>query len=192
MTDLPDISNPESPPAPGLRIHPPEIWDMARSDYLAGLSGPSVCARYGLGLAAFRKRAATGGWRRIDQPAPAPMTPLQIDGDLEEADYFDLAEMSAIHLREAIVNGRIGEATAWLRLHLRLHDVSHQELCMARATGAYDLEAVDSVDGIDGVFSAPESTLSPGTRPHPETPVPPASSHVPAPGCDAESDRSGR
>ena len=192
MTELPDPADPETPPRPGLRIHPPEIWELARRDYLAGLSGPSVCARYGLGLAAFRKRAANGGWRRIDQPAPMPAAPLQIDGDLDEADYFDLAEMSAIHLREAIVNGRIGEATAWLRLHLRLHDVAHEERCLSRATGADEFEDLDSVDGIDGVFSVPESTVSPGTRPHPERPAPPASSPVPAPGCDAESGRNGR
>lgn len=121
-----------------------------------------------------------------------PVTPLEIDGDLDEADYFDLAEMSAIHLREAIVNGRIGEATAWLRLHLRLHDVAWEESCMSRATGADAVEKVDSVDGIDGVFSAAESTVSPETRPDPETPAPPGSSPGPAPGCDAESGRNGR
>jgi hypothetical protein len=191
MTDLNQAAEVEGPPRPGLRIHPPEVWDLARRDYLDGLSGPAVCARYGLGLAAFRKRAATGGWRRIDQPPAFPAMPLAIDGDLDEASYFDLAEMSAIHLREAIVDGRIGEATAWLRLHLRLHDAAHEESCMNRATGAYDPDPVDSVDGIDGVFSAPESTLSPGTRPHPETPAPPPSSPVPEPGCDAGSGRSG-
>ena len=192
MTDLPATPDPDEPPRPGLRIHSPGIWDLARRDYLDGLSGPSVCARYGLGLAAFRKRAASGGWRRIDQPAPMPLTPLQIDGDLDKADYFDLAEMAAIHLREAIVNGRIGEAGAWLKLHLRLHEVAAEALCLPPAVGADDLEPVDRVDGIDGVFSGAESTLSPGNRPDPETPARPPSSPDPGPGCDAESGRSGR
>lgn len=181
MTDLPDAREPTHP---GLRIHPPETWERARDDYLAGLSGPAVCARYGLGLAAFSKRAASGGWRRIDQPAPMPTGPIEIEGDVNEATYFDLAEMAAIHMREAIVNGRSGEAAAWLRIHLRLDEASLQEA--ARGEGPRD----DDVDEVDGVFSAAESTLTPGIRPRPETPAPPPSSPGPAPHSDAESGRS--
>lgn len=187
---MPDLPEPDEPPRPGHRIHPPETWERARDDYLAGLSGPAVCARYGLGLAAFRKRAATGGWRRIDQPAPMPSGPIELDGDIQEADYFDLAEMSVIHLREAIVNGCVGQAEAWLRLHLRLHEASCQEFARLRELGADDFVAVDEVDGVDGGLPVRESTLTPGTHPHPGTPVPPPSSPAPAPGCDAESGRS--
>lgn len=187
MTDLPEAD----PPAhAGHRIHPPEIWDRARDDYLAGLSGPAVCARYGLGLAAFRKRAATGGWRRIDQPPSLPMAPLEVEGDIEEADYFDLAEMSVIHLREAVVNGWVGQAEAWFRLHMRLHEASCQEFARLRELGADDHVAVDEVDGVDGRLPVPESTFTPGTRPRPETPAPPASSPGPAPDCGAENGRS--
>ena len=190
MTDLPDPADLETPPRPGLRIHPPETWELARRDYLAGLSGPSVCARYGLGLTSFRNRAAAGGWRRVDQPAPTPPGPIVVEGDLDEADYFDLAEMAAIQLREAIINGRATEAASWLRIHLRLHEESAAEAAALREEGRDD--DLDELNGLDGVFSGPESTLSPGTRPHPETPAPPASSPAPAPGCDAESGRSGR
>ncbi|MDI6623515.1 MAG: hypothetical protein QME55_02190 [Brevundimonas sp.] len=186
MTDLPE---PDEPPRPGHRIHPPETWERARDDYLAGLSGPAVCARYGLGLAAFRKRAATGGWRRIDQPAPMPSGPIELDGDIHEADYFDLAELAAIHLREAIVNGRAAEAAAWLRIHFRLDEAAVQEAALRRELGD---DEVDEVDGIDPVFSAPGSTVTPGSRRPPETPALPPSSPAPAPGCDAESGRSGR
>lgn len=189
MTDLPENADLETPPRSGLRIHPPEIWALAQRDYLGGHSGPSVCARYGLGLAAFRKRAASGGWRRIDQAPPTPSGPLAIDGDLDEADYFDLAEMSAIHLREAIVNGRIGEAAAWLRLHLKLHEVAAVERSWSPTRGR---DLLDEVDGVDGVFAAAESTVSPEIHPHSETPAPLASCHVPAPGCGAESGRNGR
>lgn len=177
-------------PRPGLRIHPPEIWDLARRDYLAGLSGPAVCARYGLGLAAFRKRAATGGWRRIDQAPPVPTGPVAFDGDLDEADYFDLAEIAAIHLREAIVNGCVGPAEAWFRLHWRLHEAACDEFARLKALGADETEEVDEVDEIDGRLPPPESTFTPGTRPAPGTPPPPASSPGPAPRCDAESGRS--
>ena len=186
MTDLPEAD----PPAhPGHRIHPTETWDRARDDYLAGLSGPAVCARYGLGLAAFRKRAASGGWRRIDQPAAMPTGPIEIEGDVNEAGYFDLAEISAIHLRTAIVNGCIGQAEAWLRLHLRLHEASCQEFARLRELGS-DEEEVDEVDEIDGRLPCAESTLTRGTRPHPETPAPRAWSRGPAPGCDGENGRS--
>ncbi|HZW15473.1 MAG TPA: hypothetical protein VFF66_04370 [Brevundimonas sp.] len=163
MADLPETDpEPDARAHPGHRIHPPETWDRARDDYLAGLSGPAVCARYGLGLAAFRKRAAAGGWRRIDQPPPLPTGPLEIDGDLDQAGYFDLAEMTAIHLREAIVNGSVGQAEAWLRLHLRLHDACCAEFAQLKALGADD-EPVDEVDGIDGRLPPLESTPSPGT-----------------------------
>jgi len=183
MTDLPEATGAH----PGLRIHPPETWDRARDDYLAGLSGPAVCARYGLGLAAFRKRAASGGWRRIDQPAPMPTGPIEFEGDVNDAGYLDLAEMAAIHMREAIVNGRSGEAAAWLRIHLRLDEASLQEAARGEGPGYDD---VYEVDEIDGVFPGAESTLSPGTRPPPETPAPPPSSRGPASGCGAESGRS--
>lgn len=183
MTDLPD---PEEPPRTGLRIHPPEIWDLARRDYLAGHSGPAVCARYGLGLTSFRNRAAAGGWRRVDQPAPMPAGPIEVDGNLDEASYFDLAEMAAIHLREAIVNGRSTEAATWLRIHLRLHEESAAEAAAMRD------DDLDELNELDGVFSGAESTLSPGIRPRPETPAPPPSSSAPALRCGAESGRSGR
>lgn len=185
MNDLTGPVEPDEMLRPGLRIHPPEIWDLARRDYLAGHSGPGVCARYGLGLAAFRKRAATGGWRRIDQPPPALATPIGIDGDLDEADYFDLAEMAAIHLREAVVNGRVTEAASWLRLHIRLHEASAEEFALGEAVRRDEIKRaaeraeVDGVDSIDGVFSAEESTLGPGTRP------------LSATGSGAESGRSG-
>lgn len=186
------------PSPPGHRVHPQETWDRARDDYLAGLSGPAVCSRYGLGIAAFRRRAATGGWRRIDQPALEPSAPITVVGDLDEAGYFDLAEMAAIHLREAIVNARVTEAAAWLRLHLRLQQASVEDDALVEAVRRDEIERAarraeaNGVDEVDGVFSAPESTLSPQTRPHPETPVHPASSPAPAPDCGGESGRSGR
>ena len=186
---MPDLPEADPPAHPGHRIHPTETWERARDDYLAGLSGPAVCARYGLGLAAFRKRAASGGWRRIDQPAAMPTGPIEIEGDVNEAGYFDLAEISAIHLRAAIVNGCVGQAEAWLRLHLRLHEASCQEFARLRELGS-DEEEVDEVDEIDGRLPCAESTLTPGTRPRPETPAPPPSSPGPASGCDGESGRS--
>ena len=186
-----DAAAPELRAHPGHRIHSAETWDCARDDYLAGLSGPAVCARYGLGLATFRKRAAAGGWRRADQPPPLPTGPLEIDGDLDEAGYCDLADMAIIHLREAIVNGCVGPAEAWMRLHQRLHEASCAEFAELKALGWDDDAAlVDEVDGIDGLSPAPEST--PGTRPPPETPAPPPSSPDPASGCDGESGQSGR
>lgn len=212
MTDLQPCPD---PPRPGLRIRPPETWGRARDDYLAGVSGPAVCARYDLGLSAFRRRAATGGWRRSDQPSPLPAGPLEVEGDLNEASYGDLAEMAAMHLRVAIVNGRVGESAAWLRLHLRLTEAARHEFEQLDALGAFDLpddldelhdldgvhgpvaaggaDDLDDLDGVDGVATAVRGPrISPGTRPLPGTPAPPPSFPDPARHCDGETGRSGR
>ncbi|QLQ12594.1 MAG: hypothetical protein HZY74_03900 [Brevundimonas sp.] len=56
--------------ARGNLPRPPEVWEAARNDYLAGHSAADVCRRYGLRLGTFRHRAAADGWRRADQPVP--------------------------------------------------------------------------------------------------------------------------
>lgn len=185
--DLPDDWRP-----PGHRIHSQETWDLARADYLAGLSGPAVCARYGLGLAALRKRAAAGRWRRIDYARPMPAAPIEVDGDIDEASYLDLALMAEMHLRDAIINGRATEAATWMRIHFRLDTASAEEAAYYREHPIPDFDEGYEVDGVDGVFSAPESTFSSRTRPPPETPAPPASTHAPGPGCGVETARTGR
>jgi hypothetical protein len=187
-----DIDLPDGPLPPSHRVHPQETWDLARADYLAGLSGPAVCARYGLGLAALRKRAAAGGWRRIDYPRPMPVMPIEVDGDIDEASYLDLALMAEMHLRDAIINGRATEAATWMRIHFRILEADDPVPFDDPEPGAEALGEVDGVDEVHRVFSAPESTVSSRTRPRPETPAPPASTPAPGPGCGAESARTGR
>ncbi len=187
-----DIDHPDGPLPPSHRIHSPETWDLARADYLAGFSGPAVCARYGLGLAALRKRAAAGRWRRIDYARPMPAAPIEVDGDIDEASYLDLALMAEMQLRDAIINGRATEAATWMRIHFRLDAASSEEAAYRRQHPDPEFDVGYEVDGVDGIFSAPESTVSSRTRPRPETPAPPPSTPAPGLDCDAGSARSGR
>ena len=148
MTDMPDPSHLRRT---GHRIMPAEVWDQARDDYLRGESGPDVCRRYGLPLSTFRGRAASGGWRRTDQPPPSRRGPIEIDGDLEDASAWDLREMAWIHLREAVADGLATEAARWLRIHERLtHEVD-----MDARQGDSDCSYES-----DPVFSATESEIN--------------------------------
>ncbi len=55
-----------------MRAHPattyvrasPETWGRIREAYLSGLSAPTVAARFGVSVAAIRKRAAREGWTK--------------------------------------------------------------------------------------------------------------------------------
>ena len=127
---------PDSPPvfdADKVRA----LWAAAKADYLAGGSGPEVCERYGLILRTFRDRASKEGWRRADQPAPAPAAqnaPLVIpdapsgairDGT-EQPPPLTASEMvdkAWSHVQAAVAAGQLIQARGWLRLYkeLKLH-----------------------------------------------------------------------
>jgi len=55
-----------------MRAHPattyvragPQTWGRIREAYLSGLSAPAVAARFGVSVAAIRKRAAREGWTK--------------------------------------------------------------------------------------------------------------------------------
>ena len=55
-----------------MRAHPattyvragPQTWGRIREAYLSGLSAPTVAARFGVSVAAIRKRAAREGWTK--------------------------------------------------------------------------------------------------------------------------------
>jgi len=79
-----------------MRAHPattyvragPETWGRIREAYLSGLSAPTVAARFGVSVAAIRKRAAREGWTKIARAsAPGPARrPSSADGDPLAAD----------------------------------------------------------------------------------------------------------
>ena len=128
---------PDSPPvfdADKVRA----LWAAAKADYLAGGSGPEVCERHGLSLRTFRWRAQREGWRRADQPAPAPAAqnaPLVIpdapsgairDGTEPPAPPLTASEMvdkAWSHVQAAVAAGQLIQARGWLRLYkeLKLH-----------------------------------------------------------------------
>ena len=80
-----------------MRAHPtttyvragPEAWARIREAYLSGLSAPTVAARFGVSVAAIRKRAAREGWTKAAQAGamrPRPSARLHpADGGAPDA-----------------------------------------------------------------------------------------------------------
>lgn len=60
--------------------HSPEIWALAKRDYLAGYTASAVSERYGMSVDAIRKRASKEGWCKAhhlaDQIPPPPLHPF--------------------------------------------------------------------------------------------------------------------
>ncbi|MFN3837903.1 MAG: hypothetical protein ACK4MI_09365 [Brevundimonas sp.] len=102
--------------APVYRVRSPEIWDMARKDYLAGEPARVVCRRYDLGLSAFRVRAREAKWRREDQDDPDLYDPALELETLEDIAFSDMADTARRRLQLALMDGEATEAQRWLRV----------------------------------------------------------------------------
>ncbi|QLQ12388.1 MAG: hypothetical protein HZY74_02585 [Brevundimonas sp.] len=110
----------------GRHQAPDEIWAEVRADYLAGLSAPACCRRYGVGLTALRDRAAREGWRRRDQPWVAPnnldiedegvQLEEEVDGDLDRVEPSHLAWVAHRRMLRAVMRGQATEALRWNRV----------------------------------------------------------------------------
>lgn len=116
--DAPFQARSRSGPPPAARRVPEAYWDRARDEYLAGDSGPAVCARYGIGLTTFRERARLDGWRRTDMKdstltSSRPVLP-------SDARYPDLAAEAGMRMREALARGRAADVVAWMRVQDQL------------------------------------------------------------------------
>lgn len=119
LTDAPH-PNPHALEAPrGYDPRSDDTWALARRDYINGDSGTQVCDRYGLSLSTFNDRARREGWRRCDQPEPAPVPDDDPEAD-EPVDCAALAEDALVRVRRALRLGRAGEAASWMRLHEKL------------------------------------------------------------------------
>lgn len=67
----------------GMKAHPtttyrlvtPATWELVRAAYLSGLSAPTVCARFGISVAALRKRARREGWTKAAYAARDGIAP---------------------------------------------------------------------------------------------------------------------
>jgi hypothetical protein len=147
-------------PTRGRRIAPDDVWIAVREDYLAGLSAPACCRRYGVGLTALRDRAGREGWRRADQAWPAPR-PLDEDaaalhdrtgGDLDRVGFDDLTALARRRMMRAVLNGDAAEALRWRRVR----DVMEVEAALeayplpgaAPARPSLDPDASDASDAV--------------------------------------------
>ncbi len=118
--------HPHPQPPRGRYRAPDEIWAEVRADYLAGLSAPACCRRYGVGLSALRDRAAREGWRRRDQPWVAPndldiedegvQLEEKVDGDLDRVEPSQLAWVAHRRMLRAVMRGQATEALRWNRV----------------------------------------------------------------------------
>ena len=105
---------------------PDAVWDAVREDFLAGLSGPECCQRHGVGLTSLRKRAASEGWRRIDQPWRVATDPDindegkiledEVCGDLDEIGPRTLSWLAERRMTRAVLRGDAAGALRWRRV----------------------------------------------------------------------------
>jgi hypothetical protein len=149
------------------------LWAAAKADYLAGGSGPEVCERYGLILRTFRDRASKEGWRRADQPSPAPALSVQNDPlvipEAPEAlsgaplTASEMVDKAWSHVQAAVAAGQLIQARGWLRLYkeLKLH-VPFAEM-EARRAAAEAGRAAEAVAPPLHCFSPPECDDAPST-----------------------------
>ena len=97
-------------------------WAGAQRDYWRGSTGPEVCARYGLKLSTFRRRAATEGFRRRDQPEiqlfdEGLAAEGRIAGDTDRLDYRHLSEIAYRRMARDILRGAAASALRWKRVY---------------------------------------------------------------------------
>lgn len=98
-------------------FHSRETWALARDDYLAGLSGPNVCRRYGLKERTLRQRATREGWRHVDQPASPPSPEQALDlSAFHEVETIDAVEEARLNVVAATMQGRAADALRWSRV----------------------------------------------------------------------------
>jgi len=155
-------------PANGQRPAPEEIWAQVRDDYLAGISAPECCRRHGVGLTALRKRAASEGWRRSDQPwvPPGRLDPWdegvlleeKVGGNLDKVELRELEFIADRRMMRAVLRGDAAEALRWRRVRTALDaDARHMEWLIEEDEAlswaqreAHEAHDVNGVNGVSG------------------------------------------
>ncbi|MFN3837397.1 MAG: hypothetical protein ACK4MI_06740 [Brevundimonas sp.] len=112
----------------GYRRLSKEAWEAAGSAYLAGTTAEEISACYGMAVSTFRARAKDEGWRREDQPDPAPCDPVDLAVETADGlpDYGTMAAHALVRLNRALQAGRALEAARWVRLHADLTRMAAQ------------------------------------------------------------------
>ncbi len=177
MADGSRYDDMDTRPGEGRWAAPEEVWAAVRTDYLAGMSAPEACRRYGVGLTAMRTRAAREGWRRADQPW-TPRNRLDPDdegaelearvgGDLDRVDLPDLVWVAYRRMLRAVMRGQAVEALRWRRVHAAMADEQaeverffEQEEAIRHMLS--DVQDPDAVDGANGANGADASDASDG------------------------------
>jgi len=124
----------------GYRVRSEGVWQAARDEYVAGEAAETVCARYDLGLSAFRQRARREGWRRSDAEDPAagggadsPAYPPPYPPEPEAAPLTEeMADLAWRSAAQAIRRGRVYEARAWMKLRQALQEEVRREASAKR------------------------------------------------------------
>ncbi len=151
--------------APGARRRSPETWGRVREGYLAGVSAPELCARFGVGLTALRVRAREEGWRRADAPDPEPTAPAaDLDTGLDDDPLSarDMAYLAWRRLSLAVRQGRLADALGWERLMRQLRRLSREEARqLAEWSAAAAAEPHDPHDPHDPHAGTECASLSP-------------------------------
>lgn len=163
------MSDPAEPSA--ARRAPDEVWDLVREAYLGGLSAPTCCRMFGVGLTALRTRAARDGWRRADMPWAPPSSHLDpedegvqletdIGGDLDLLHPFMLSRVAERRMMRAVLRGDATEVLRWHRIYRAMEQLQLEEdrtLACEDALRARMLP-VDPVDPVDpnGVSPRPD------------------------------------
>ena len=96
MADGSQITRPAAP-GRGRLSAPDDVWSAARADYLAGLTGPDVCRRHGVGIRALR-------WSRVRDLMEAGEAEIQRLMAQDDAIAFDRAghaELAAMGAEDA-------------------------------------------------------------------------------------------
>lgn len=119
-------------PTPAAAPPPREdgLWARVRDDYLAGMSGPEVCERYGVKASTLRYHAQKEGWRRLDQPEPDPPVVEEEepeDENAEPAAAEDLAKRAWRRATKAVLDGKLQAARGWTRLASELRMLARLE-----------------------------------------------------------------
>lgn len=167
-------------PQGGHHSAPDEVWARVRDDYLAGMSAPEACRRYGVSLTSLRNRAASEGWRRADQPwrPPNRLDPQdeglaledRTGGDLDRIEMRELSFVAHRRMMRAVLRGDAAEALRWRRVSLamdeeeavverwlvheealRIERADHAELAAPLAGETGCQRISTGPDGVDGV-----------------------------------------
>jgi hypothetical protein len=137
--------------APYLMVSPP-TWELARADYLGGMTAQQVADKHVIGLHNLRQTMARKGWtkraladaRATAGPGGPPVTAATLaaaEPDLA-AGGGDLLEAVLGRARAALTGGRGGEASALLKA-TREYVMMRQEVEDARAANADGLALCD-------------------------------------------------